>query len=192
MVVDQVLEPIFTDKLPVGGQIFNFMRAKYGHKLIDELNAFSGIRIAFFRQEYLENRHRGSLMDDRQDEKVDRKAAEHPVGAIHRQDKLIIGDQRGDQLSDHILLNFDFFKKSLNPSVMRIGLGLARKCVGKLSKINGFHFDQGDDETRETFDPSEIPAKMRFEGIDENGSMIHGGISYERKSLREDFGSFPR
>jgi hypothetical protein len=68
-------------------------------------------------------------------------------------------------------------KESLNPAVMRVRLGGARKSGGEFGKIDRFHFEQGDDEARKTFDPSEVPAKMEFEDIAEHGSMIHGVIS---------------
>src|SRR5687768_10491930 len=52
---------------------------------------------------------------------------------------------------------------------MRFHLGRARKSGGKLGKIDGFHFEQGDDEARKAFNPSEVPAKMQFEDISEHG-----------------------
>jgi tRNA G10 N-methylase Trm11 len=90
---------------------------------------------------------------------------------------LIIRQKRGDELSDHILLDFNFFEESLNPSVMRFHLGGARKSGRELGEIDRFHFEQRDDQARKTFDPSEIPAKMKFEDIGEYVSMIHGVTS---------------
>jgi hypothetical protein len=74
-------------------------------------------------------------------------------------------------------MNFNFFKEPLNPSVVRIRLGGTRKSGSKLCKIDRFDFEQSDDQTRKTFDPSEVPAKTKFEDIGEHGSMIHGVIS---------------
>ena len=38
-----------------------------------------------------------------------------------------------------------------------------------------------------TFDPSEIPAKMKFEDIGEHGSMIHGVISWNTSRYGKSF-----
>ena len=46
---------------------------------------------------------------------------------------------------------------------MRIRLRGTRKSGGELCKIDRFDFEQSDDQARKTFDPSEIPAKMKFE-----------------------------
>ena len=61
---------------------------------------------------------------------------------------------------------------------MRIRLRGTRKSGGELCKIDRFDFEQSDDQARKTFDPSEIPAKMKFEDIGEHGSMIHGVIPW--------------
>ena len=153
------------------------MSTKYLKKLIDELHTLLRIRIPFFREEYPEYWKGSSLMYDRQDEKINGKTSKHPIGSIHRQDKLIIRQKRGDQLSNHIPLNFDLFEEPLNPPVMRFHLGLARKSGREFSKIDRFNFEQRDDQARKTFDPSEIPAKMKLENIGEYGSMIHRVIS---------------
>ena len=75
---------------------------------------------------------------------------------------------------------------------MRIRLRGTRKSGGELCKIDRFDFEQSDDQARKTFDPSEIPAKMKFEDIGEHGSMIPRCDLLERKSLWEKFLEFPR
>ena len=76
------------------------------------------------------------------------------------------------------MLDVDLFKEALNPAIVRVRLGGTRKSGGELCKIDRLDFEQGDNEARKTFDPSEIPAKMKFEDIAEHGSMIHGVISW--------------
>ena len=46
----EISKPHFTNKFTVCCQVLNFIRTKDGKKLINELDAFLGIGISFFRK----------------------------------------------------------------------------------------------------------------------------------------------
>ena len=59
------------------------------------------------------------------------------------------------------------------------------KCGGEFGKIDGFDFEQSDNEIRETGDASEMPPKVELEQVDEHGRMIHGVISWHVTCCRQ-------
>jgi hypothetical protein len=69
------------------------------------------------------------------------------------------------------------FEKPLNTPIMGFDLGMPWKRRGEFGKIDGFDFEQSDNEIRETRDASEMPPKVELEQVDEHGRMIHGVIS---------------
>ena len=141
------------------------MSAEYLKELIDELDSLSGIGAPFLGKHYPENGTSGPLMDDGQDQKIDRKTPQHPVGTVQGQGELIVWQEWDYDLSHDLGVDGDFFEKSLNSPVMRLDFGRSRKRGGQLGKIHGLHFKQGDDEASETFDPGQVPAQMKFEHV---------------------------
>ena len=84
LMLHQVIEPLLTNELTISCEVFNFVTAKDMKKLIDELNAFLGIRIAFLGKKHPKQGESGTLMHDRQDQKIDHKASQHPIGTVDR------------------------------------------------------------------------------------------------------------
>ena len=80
----QIREPLLADKLSITGEIVDLVSPKDLKKLRDELDALGCIGIALLGQQYPEQRKGGTLMDHRQDQKINRHASEHPSGAVDR------------------------------------------------------------------------------------------------------------
>ncbi len=59
-------------------------------------------------------------------------------------------------------------------------------------EIDCLHFEQGDDDKGQAFDASEMPPKVKFEQIDEHGSMVHGVISWDTSDMGGVIPSLPR
>ena len=73
--------------------MFDVMSAKHLKEWIDEVNALSGIRVPFLGKEEPKDREGCPLMDHRQDQKINGKTPEHPVGSVHRENMLIVGQK---------------------------------------------------------------------------------------------------
>jgi hypothetical protein len=66
-------------------------------------------------------------------------------------------------------------KESLESSIVGLDLGTAWKCRGNLGEIDGFDFEQANNEIGEAFDAGEMPVrKVEFQDIGEYGSLRHG------------------
>ena len=78
-------EPLGADKLPVGYQAVNLVVTHHLKESTHQRDAFPGIGIAPFGQDLPQERKSDAVMDNGQDEEVDRSLSKHPLSSIQSQ-----------------------------------------------------------------------------------------------------------
>ena len=105
-------------------------------------------KVAPFGQHAKEKRKGGAVVDDGQDEEVDRHPSRHPLGSVQSQGAGGIGQTSEREGSDARRLEMDVLEEALRASVVRVDPGSSWEGRGQLSQIDGFGLEQGDDEGR--------------------------------------------
>ena len=82
--LNQILDPLLTNKLSITGEIVDLVSAKDVKKLVEEFDSLFCIGIASLGKEYPEHGKGRALMHHRQDQKINWYASEHPIGAVDR------------------------------------------------------------------------------------------------------------
>ena len=75
-------EPLGADKFAVRYQAVDLVAAKHLKELTEQLDTLLGIGVAPFGQELPEKRKGDAIVDDGQDEEVDRYLSKHPLGSV--------------------------------------------------------------------------------------------------------------
>ena len=75
-------EPFGADKFSVRYQAVDLVAANHLKELTEQLDALLSIGVAPFGQELPEKRKSDAVVDDGQDEEVDRHPCKHPLGSV--------------------------------------------------------------------------------------------------------------
>ena len=70
LLLTEILQPFLADKLPIGGQIGNFLGTKGPQKAIDQTFSFLGVRVSCFGQHRPEEGDGHTLVDNSQNQKI--------------------------------------------------------------------------------------------------------------------------
>lgn len=76
----------------------------------------------------------------------------------------------------------DVLEEALQASIVRVDLGRPWEGRGKLSQIDGFGLEQGDDDSRQTGDAGTVQREDGLEQVGEFARVNQGVISW-RQSL---------
>ena len=155
----QVREPPQADELPVGAQVSNRGAPEEGDELFHQRDALARVRAALLRQDRPEQGAGHAAVGDAEHQHVQRRLAQIPVGAIHRDDpRGGHAKQPHDEASQLRVGQIEVAQEALNALVVRGRVRPAREHARHLREVDGLDLDDSDEEACEKVDARLVPS----------------------------------
>src|SRR5947209_6598007 len=151
-------QPIHSDKLSVRANKLNTLPPEQAQVLFDQVNALIGVGAAFLLKNRPQQREADASISDAQQQDIQRRLAQVPIGAVNRDDKRRPeSHQLNDETSQFSERQLEESQEALNPLVMRCLFGSPAHHTGDLGEVDGLDLNHSYEELGQEVDSSFVP-----------------------------------
>lgn len=173
--IEQKLNPIFSDEFAVCGHISDLGSPEKPEKTLHQLDSFICVRAASLVQKSPEDGNTKTIVSNAEDKKVDVLFAEFPVGSVNAKKPFVLkGKEFGDDLGKEVKIKIEFGKKPLNAFVVRVDFCFSLEFLGKSVERSSLGIDEGKGEEAYKCNTGLIPGEKSAKLLLQKIQFLHG------------------